>query len=372
MKILDPFEFKNLKLMNRVVWTPAVTCLADDEGNVTDTLIDRHVKRAATGVGLIQVEACGVLNRKSPKLLRICDDASIEGHRKMTDAIHAYGTKCSVQLIHYVKQSVRTGWKQDVADLTLDDIEEIKQQFVDAAVRAKEAGYDAIELHAAHGYTLASFLSLLNKRTDEYGRNIKGRCKIVADIIKRCREALGPDYCITARINGEEFVIGGNTLVQSTEIAKQMGEAGLDIISISAGGKTEDGPWYTGYSGERTMPTSQYPWGCNLYLAEGIRNVVKPMGIPVIAAGRIPSLEFGEKILAEDKAADLIGYCRPMICDPDWLTKQKEGRIKDIVKCCYCNNCQARDRVFEPVNCIIWEKHCEKLGIDPYVPLYTG
>lgn len=371
MKILEPVKFRNLELKNRIAWTPAVTCLADDAGNVTNELIDRHLKRARSGVGLIQVEACGVLERKSPKLLRIYDDSFIKGHRRLTDAVHTYGAKCSIQLIHFVKQSVRTGWKQDVADLTLEEIEEIKRQFIEAAVRSKKAGYDAVELHCAHGYTLASFLSLLNRRTDAYGRNTEGRCKLAADIIKGIREEVGPDYCIAARINGEEFVKGGNTLSQSSEIARYLCEAGLDLLSVSAGGKTEDGPWYTGYSGERTMPTDNYPQGCNLYLAEGIRSVASRYNVPVIAAGRIMTLAFGEQVLHDGKA-DIIGYCRPMLCDPDWLTKEIEGRQSEIVPCRYCNHCQARDRKFEAVNCIFWEKYCEKNGIAPYEPLYIG
>lgn len=371
MKILEPAEFKNLSLINRVAWTPAVTCLADDEGNVTDALIDRYVKRAATGVGLIQIEACGVLDRKSPKLLRLCDDSYIEGHKRMVDAIHAYGTKVSIQLIHYVKQSVKTGWKQDVKDLTFDDIEEIKLLFVNAAVRAKKAGYDAVELHAAHGYTLASFISLLNKRTDEYGGKTAGRCKIVTDIIKSIRQEVGPDYCIAARINGDEFVRNGSTVQQAPEVARCLCEAGINMLSVSAGGKTEDGPWYTGYSGERTMPTASYPWGCHVYLAEAVHDVCKDYGVPVITAGRIGTLVRGEEILNENRA-DIIGYCRPMLCDPDWLTKEKEHRFSEIVQCHYCNNCQERDRHWEPVNCIFWEAHCKKLGVDPYKPLYKG
>ena len=369
MKILEPATFKNLTLKNRIAWTPAVTCLATDEGFVTDALIDRHVKRAKDGAGFIQVEACGVLDRKSPKLLRICDDDCIAGHKELTDAIHAYGAKCSVQLIHYVKQSVRTGWKQDVADLSHDDIEEIVRQFAEAGERARKAGYDAVELHAAHGYTLASFISLLNKRTDKYGGNAAGRCRIVVEVIERIRGLVGPDYCVGARINGDEFIRGGSTIKQGVEVAKILGEAGLDFVSVSAGGKTEDGAWYTGYSGERTMPTSAYPWGCHVYLADAVREVLAPMNTPVITAGRIKSLEHGEEILNEGKA-DIIGYCRPMLCEPEWITKQLEGRQKEIVQCAYCNVCQDRDRVFEPVNCIVYEKYCERKGLDPLAPIY--
>ncbi len=119
------------------------------------------------------------------------------------------------------------------------------------------------------------------------------------------------------------------------------------------------------------MPTDNYPQGCNLYLAEGIRSVTSRYNVPVIAAGRIMTLAFGEQVLQDGKA-DIIGYCRPMLCDPDWLTKEIEGRQSEIVPCRYCNHCQARDRKFEAVNCIFWEKYCEQNGIAPYKPLYIG
>ena len=175
MKILEPVKFKNLELKNRLEWLPAVSLLADEEGYVTDELIARHVARAKGGFGLIDVEATGVNMRKSPKLLRLADDKFIPRAKEMTDAVHEYGCKMTVQLIHYVKQSVKTGWKFPIEDYpikdgkinddgTEDSIEGIKREFVAAAVRAKEAGFDGIELHAAHGYTLSSFVSLLNKR----------------------------------------------------------------------------------------------------------------------------------------------------------------------------------------------------------------
>lgn len=354
MKILEPFRSKQLELRNRLVWLPAVTWLADEEGFVTDALIARHVARAKGGVGLINVEATGVLARKSPKLLRICDDKYIAGLKKMTDAVHAEGAKMSVQLIHFVKQS-RSGWKQSVEELTDEEIEQCKQDFVEGVVRAQASGFDVAELHVAHGYTLSSFVSLLNRRTDEYGRNTKGRCKIVTDIIESARKKVGPDYPIAARISGEEFVKGGNTLKQTREIARILGESGIAYLSVSAGGKTEDGAWYKGYSGNRCMPTAEYPWGLHVYLAEGIREILEPMGIPVIVSGKIPDLAYGEKVL-EKGQADLIGVCRPLIADPDWIVKQVEGREKEIVKCIYCNGCLERDQSWEPVNCVIADK----------------
>ena len=315
LKILKPVKFRNIEMKNRLVWLPAVTCLADEVGYVTDQLIERHVARAKGGFGLIDVEACGVLDRKSPNLLRISDDKFIPGLKEMTDAVHSYDCKMTVQLIHYVKQSVRTGWKQAVEDLTYEEIDQCKDDFIRSAVRAKEAGFDGVELHVAHGYTLSSFISLLNKRTDQYGRNTEGRCKIVTDIVEGIRKELGNDYCVGCRISGEEFVKGGNTLKQTAEIAKIFAKAGMDFISVSAGGKTEDGAWYTGYSGNRCMPTAEYPWGLHVYLSEGIINALREIGsdIPVIVSGKIPDLEYGEKVF-EAGQADLIGVCPSRAC----------------------------------------------------------
>lgn len=148
----------------------------------------------------------------------------------------------------------------------------------------------------------------------------------------------GDSYCIGARISGEEFVIGGNTLKQTKPIAKIMAKAGLDYLSVSAGGKTEDEYWYRGYTGSRAVPTMNLPYGCHVYLAQGIREELAPLGVPVIASGKINSLEMGEQILTEGKA-DLIGVSRPLLADPDWFLKQKENKKSEIVPCGYCNNC---------------------------------
>ena len=357
MQILEPVKFRNLELRNRLVWLPAVTCMADEIGFVTDELIERHVARAKGGFGLIDVEACGVLDRKSPHLLRICDDKFIPGLKEMTDAVHAEGCKMTLQLIHYVKQSVRTGWKQAIEDLSYEEIDEIKKQFVDSTIRARKAGFDGVELHVAHGYTLSSFISLLNKRTDKYGRNTEGRCRIVTEIMDDIRKEVGYDYCVGCRISGEEFVMGGNTLKQTTEIAKIFAQASMDFISVSAGGKTEDGPWYTGYSGSRCMATANLPYGCHVYLSRGIKNALREINsdIPVIVSGKVKDLQHGEEIFQAGDA-DLIGVCRPAPADPDWINKQVEGREKEMIKCVHCNGCLERDQRHEKVDCAIDDK----------------
>lgn len=357
MLLFTPVEFRNLSLRNRIVWPPMVSWEATEDGFVTDTIIERYRRRAQGGAGLIVVEACGVNASKSPYLLRIYDDKFIPGLKRLTEAVKAEGAKISVQLIHFLRAS-KSGWREKVEDLTLEAIEQLKKDFVAAAVRAKEAGFDAVELHAAHYYTLASFLSRLNKRRDKYGGSFENRFRLLGEVYEQCRSAVGPTFCLGVRINGDEFVLEGNTLKQSRRIARRLAEMGIDYISVSAGGKQEDGPWYTGYSGSRAMPPIYMPEAVNVYLAAAIREEVKEYGVPVITAGRIPTAALAETILQAGQA-DLIGIARPLLADPDWPKKYLEGREKEIFKCAYCNECLERDRNFQPVEC----SRREKVGV---------
>jgi 2,4-dienoyl-CoA reductase-like NADH-dependent reductase (Old Yellow Enzyme family) len=261
-----------------------------------------------------------------------------------------------VQLTDSLKIA-RGGWKQNFNDLTIEDIQQIVGYFRQAAIRSREAGFDAIEIHAAHGYTLSSSLSLRNKRGDEYGGNMNGRMKMVTEVYQTVRDALGPDYPIGIRINGEEFIIDGNTLQQSRIIARKCAEMGFDYISISAGGKYEDSlglipkyelpanyPPFGGYSGFRAMPPAWMPEAVNVYLAADIRETVRKAGYstPIITAGRIPNPKIAEVILRNEQA-DIIALSRPLLRDPDWPRKAREGRDKEINLCTYCNYCIERE-----------------------------
>ncbi len=186
--------------------------------------------------------------------------------------------------------------------------------------------------------------------------------KIVKEVLARVKAAVGEDFPIGCRLNGDEFILGGNTLQQSRQIAKKLADWGIHYLSVSAGGKFEDGQiydgiaWpYSGYSGTRTMPTKDMPDGVNVYLAEDIRKIVSLYGIPVFTAGKIPSPELAEAILESSKA-DLIALGRPLICDPDWPNKTKSYRWHEIVNCKYCGSCTDNDRNFEPVVCSQWPK----------------
>ncbi|MEM0314171.1 MAG: NADH:flavin oxidoreductase, partial [Candidatus Bathyarchaeia archaeon] len=237
-----------------------------------------------------------------------------------------------------------------------------------------QAGFDGVELHYAHAYTMASLLSRLsNKRTDMYGRTLEGRLRFPIEVLRAVREAVGEDFVVGARINGDEFISGGNTLLDSIPIALKLAEEGLDYLSISCGGKFEDAAVfhgrtesipgvpdpYSGYSGQRSFPWYWMPNAVNVYLAEAIRKALRDAGynIPVMTAGKIPTPDVAEEILRAGKA-DLIGLCRPLICDPEWPLKAKLGRWRDIVECEYGNHCYRKwtgPRV-APIKCIKWPK----------------
>lgn len=362
MRLFEPINIHGMKLENRIIFPAVVSRLAAEDGYVTEALKERVLRIATGGVGLIVLEAAGIMDRKSGTLLKIFDDRFITGLQELAAKVHQKSkAKLGIQLVHFLKLS-RSGYRQTVEELSREDIKQVVTDFGAAALRVKKAGFDSLEIHCAHAYTLSSFLSLRNKRKDEYGRNLEGRTRIVKEVLAKVKAAVGEDFPIGCRLNGDEFILGGNTLQQSRQIADKLAHWGIHYLSVSAGGKFEDGQvfegiaWpYSGYSGTRTMPTKDMPNGVNVYLAEEIRKIVSPYGIPVATAGKIPTPEFAEAIL-EASRADLIALGRPLICDPDWPDKAKNFHWNEIVYCKYCGSCTDNDRNFEPVVCSQWPK----------------
>ena len=298
--LFSPLTIKGYTFPNRIMSTAAVTRLASEDGHVTQNIKDRYQRLAMGGVGSIVVEAAVVLPSRSSFNLRVSDDQFIDelkdfvtGIRKMNPDV-----KIGLQLIHFLKVA-RNGWRQKVEDLKPEEIAVIPGQFAGGAVRARTAGFDFVELHMAHFTTLASFLSLVNKRTDEYGGDFEGRMKLPTEVVIATRKAVGDEYLIGARILGEEFTKEGNTLLQSARVGRRLASLGLDYISVSAGERFEDAdtplpnmpPFAgTGYSGYRMSPRWWNPDGVQVYLAEGVRRAVREAGYttPVVAAGQDP------------------------------------------------------------------------------------
>jgi 2,4-dienoyl-CoA reductase-like NADH-dependent reductase (Old Yellow Enzyme family) len=273
-------------------------------------------------------------------------------------------SKVVPQIIHFLKIS-KSGWRQKVMDLTHDEIHEIVRLYGAAAERARRTGYDGVELHMAHAYTVSSFLSRRNLREDEYGGSLENRMRLMSEILLEVRRAVGGDFPMGIRFDGEECITDGYGLNDSAEMALRMAKLGADWISVSAGGKFEDAQHkpgqaiypYTGYSGDRCMPPRVYQDGYNAYLGAGLKAYLNERGhrTPIVSTGKIRTAELAEKLLTTGQA-DLIGMARTLLADPDWPKKVRDGREDQVVRCISINVCKALDENFKKVRCYLWPK----------------
>ncbi|MEW6275178.1 MAG: FAD-dependent oxidoreductase [Bacillota bacterium] len=346
MRLFEPGKIGQLELKNRIVMPPMETNFAGPQGEVTEQLIRYHVERAKGGVGLIIVEFTCVdypAGKAAAPHLSIHDDKLIAGHNELVEAVHRYGAKIALQIVHAGRQTTRrrTEGHQPVApspipcglmkaqprELTIPEIEEIVEKFALAAERAKMAGYDAVELHGAHGYLIAQFMSpYTNKRIDKYGGSLERRMRFPLEIIERIREKVGLDYPLLFRFSADEFVPGGRTIEESKRVAQMLEKAGVDALHVSASIHESK------YANVEPM---SFPQGWRVPLAAEIKSVVK---IPVIAVGVIREPEFANQVLEEGKA-DFIAIGRGLLADPEWPAKAKTGRSEEIrrcISCCYC------------------------------------
>lgn len=365
MTLFSPLSIRGMTLPNRIVVPAMVTRLSGEDGHVNGPITERYTRFAKGGAGMVVIEAMAVHASKSGPLLRISGDEFVPGLRDLAAKMHDIGPgKFLPQIIHFLKIS-RSGWRQKVTDLSIDDVHGIRDAYAAAAVRAVSAGYDGVELHMAHAYTLSSFLSRLNLRRDDYGGSLERRLRLPVEVVQAVRRAVGGEFPVGVRFDGEECVKGGYTVEESQLIALRLAQAGVDYVSISAGGKFEDAAPregeplypYTGYSGERCMPGRTWPNGANLYLAAGIREFLHAHGVntPVIATGKINTPELAEEVLQSGRA-DLIGMARPLLADPDWPRKVQGGGFERVIRCCYANVCKAKDERFQTVSCFLWPK----------------
>jgi 2,4-dienoyl-CoA reductase-like NADH-dependent reductase (Old Yellow Enzyme family) len=265
------------------------------------------------------------------------------------------------------------GYREQVTDVHLPHVAELPRTlpglFSDAADRARRAGFDGVELHFAHAYTMASFLSPLNDRADGYGGSAEHRRRLPLEVLAAVRARVGADYTVGCRMLGDEVIPGGGRLQDAAQHAVAFAAAGMDFLSISRGGKFEDARQpaegqavypYTGPSGHACMPDvfgKEPPFGLNLPLASGIRAALRAAGhcTPVVASGGINSFALAERALA-DGSCDLIGAARQSLADPDWFLKLRAGRGADINRCRYTNYCEALDQKHVPVTCQLWDR----------------
>lgn len=361
-KLFSPITMRGVTFPNRIQRTSMVSGLSTEDGSVTEDLIKRYQREVKGGAGAIVVEAAVVIPSKSPYNLRISDDRYLPGLTELVKVMREVNqkVKIGIQIMQFLKLS-KTGWRQKAEDFKTEELPNIVNDHVAAAKRVLSAGFDFIEIHMAHAYVLASFLSRSNKRTDGYGGRLENKMKLPIEVYQAVRNLVGDNYPLGIRINGEDFVVQGNTLAQSTVIARRFAQLGADYISVSAGSRFEDAVTpaegnppdpMSGYSGHRMSPWFWWPDGTHVYLAEGVRKAIREAGFntPVVTAGKIREPKHAEEILEEGRA-DIIGLCRALLADPDWPVKAKEGREKEIVRCVACNYCLEADSRYEQVKC---------------------
>ena len=407
-------------LPNRI-WLPAmVTWRGTEDGFVTPSVREIYLRYALGGPGMIVLEATGIRDVASGPLLRLSHDRYVPGLRALREEMRAASDSLVIpQIIDFLKIATRKptreylagmvkrgrlpeatlavsdadfeakleahlpdlrdrrdfhfGYRQTIEDLSRSEIRQIPGWFAAAARRARQAGFDGVELHFAHAYTMASFLSVTNRRTDEYGGSFENRMRLPLEVIAAVHEEVGRDFLVGCRYLGSEDILGedgrlhGNTLEDARAIGVELGRAGLDFLSISRGGKFDDAKQppigeaaypYTGWSGGRCIPREkQDPFGVNVPLAAGIRDAVRAAGlaVPVVAAGKIHTFEQAEGLLRDGKA-DLIGMARALLADPDLPRKWKAGADEQSHGCVFCPYCEHEDQHHRVVTCTLWPK----------------
>ncbi|MCS5421131.1 MULTISPECIES: NAD(P)/FAD-dependent oxidoreductase [Psychrilyobacter] len=361
--IFQPIKIGNLEIKNRLVNTGVATSYCNPDGIATNRLIEYYEARAKGGWGLIITDNYGIdeLCKDSPFVPGVWNDEQIESHSKLTERVHNYGGRIVAQIGHPGREvknylslpkavvapspikDPNTFYPLDVPhELNVEEIKEIVENFSDAALRVKKAGYDGVELKGGYGYLINQFLSpFSNKRTDEYGGTILNRCRFLLEIIESVREKVGEDYLISVRISADEFVDGGLTIEDSKVIARLLEKAGIDLLNVAFG--VYKSMYYM-------APPSAVPHGFFVDLASEIKKIVS---IPVIAVGRINTPLIAETVLLSEKA-DLVAMSRAGLADPELPNKAKEGRLEDIIHCIGClQGCVGAYFKGQPVHCLV-------------------
>lgn len=335
-RLFLPITIKGKNIRNRAVMPPMV-CFgkADDEGFVTDKHVEHYKARAKGGTGLIIVEATCIQKdgRLSDDQLGIWSDEHIAGLSRIVQACHEYGAVIMLQIHHAGLKTPATVTDTPVGpskdknkpsrELTIEEIENIKQDFLKAALRAKEAGFDGIELHGAHGYLLNQFISpVTNHRNDEYGGDLEKRMKLPLDIIRDIRQELGNENFIIG------YRMGGNepSLKDGIKIAKLLEEAGVDLLHVSAGIESPDIPL--------PKPPRNFPFNWIVYCGTEIK---KNVSIPVIVVNGIRTSSQAALII-ENRLADFVAVGRGHLVDPNWANKAIKKM--ETVSCLECKPCK--------------------------------
>jgi len=336
-----------LTLKNRIMKAPQSSGMSNMDGTVSERLVRYYRKQAAGGAGMIIVEYAYVddIGAKSAHChLGISSNEHIPGLAWLAENIREQGSVPAIQIEHCGRQKFlgtqpmvapsaipwpklwdQYGLQAVPKELTIPEIQDIVHAFGDAALRAKTAGFELVEIHGAHGYLLTNFFSpTTNHRTDLYGGSLENRMRIYVEIVRDVRKKVGPDFPVTIRLSGTDYEPDGFPIEDTIELAKVLEKEGIDAFHISGG----DHHMMIHQVTPMALPVCYNTWA-----AEAIKKVVK---VPVIASGSITLPEYAEDIIASGKG-DFVGLGRPLWADPEWPKKAKEGRPEDIRPCIRCN-----------------------------------
>lgn len=440
-RLFSPIQLGAICL-KQSTWVPAmVPWRASEQGDVTEDVLHWYQRFAQGKPGAIVVEATGIRDIPSGPLLRIGDDRFIPGLRKLVEAVRKASegeTRLFIQLIDFLtirrrpdpekylqrflkissahrarlnmqsdpEQQLRDkllslsaeelqqilsekewedlnfGYRERVTDTHIPEIAQLPETlpdlFASAARRAQQAGFDGVELHYAHAYTMASFLSATNTRQDGYGNSRAARLCLPLEVFEAVRSATKPPFVVGCRFLSEEIVASGSSLDDACYYAEHFAKAGMDFLSLSRGGKFDDARqpkvgWaaypYTGRSGYECMPSyisdKQGPFGRNIAPTARVRSHIRSRGYqtPCVLAGGIYSFTQAESAL-QNGQADIIGFARQALADPDWFEKVKTGCGDEVVLCRYSNYCEGLDQKHKQVTCELWDrKALDEAGI---------
>jgi 2,4-dienoyl-CoA reductase-like NADH-dependent reductase (Old Yellow Enzyme family) len=373
--LFSPFYIGPVKLKNRIIMAPMETNMPSLNGEVNDRVIQYYKERAEGGVGAIIVEFTCVdspVGKGTEAQLVIDRDGYIPGHTYLVEEIQKYNCKAFLQLHHAGRQTNQkiTGF-QPVApspiackvmranprELTTDEVSDLVSKFVKAARRAKLAGYDGVELHAAHGYLLGSFLSpYANKRNDYYGGNTINRTRVIKEIIQGIRAKVDRHFPVIVRFSADEFIEGGLKLEESIEVAKLLESYGVTALHVSTG---------TFESNDKNIDPMSAKQGWRIHLAKEIKKYVK---VPVIGVGVIREPEYANEII-KSGSADLIALGRALIADPKWPAKARNKSFKDINRCTTCGYCTDRLRQHQSIRCSVNPRAGRELSLPELKPV---
>ena len=341
-ELFRPKNIGTVTIPNRLIVSAMVVNVCNDDGTLTDRFIDYHEEKAKGGWGLIITEDYGISAdaKGYSNIPGLWDDAQIPGNKELTRRIHNHGAKIFCQIYHSGKQKMPNVPGQPLApsaikdplvqnmprELTVPEIRQIVKQFGACARRAKESGFDGLEIHAAHGYLIAQFLSwFINKRTDEYGGCFANRCRFLDEVYAEVRKNVGPDFPIMVRISVNEYAPGGRKEAESYALARHLDELGVDAIHVSNGTYASDM--------EHSIITNMFAdQAFNTDAAKQIKDLVS---CPVVTVNKIHDAQLADTMLKMGKA-DFIAMGRESLADPYYPTKVKEGRFDEINYCIGC------------------------------------